>query len=98
MSENEKKEDGIVIKQKRNIKFLNGQDDKNRLYKSFIIIVFSALCLSISLGMNEMFKLILDHAKKEKSNINEIGYCIIYIFVLLVLTLSMVYFLNVEVS
>ena len=108
MCDTEKKDDedndGVIISSQKNIKFLdeceNEDKDKNKnLYKSFITIIFSAFCLTISLGVNEMFKLILDHhTKSEKSNINEIGYYFIYIIGLIIITLSLVYFCNIKVS
>lgn len=103
---NEDDDDVIVAVPQQAIKFLDGNNKndnndlikKKNLYRSFIAIIFSAFCLTISLGVNEMFKLILDHTKSEKSNINEIGYYVIYIFGLIILTLSLVYFCNVQVS
>lgn len=111
MSDEEKKEyeekkddDGFSVTSQQSVKFLSTSDGEcpitrnKNLYKSFIVIIFSSFCLTISLGVNEMFKLILDHAKSDQSNVNEIGYYIVYIFALIIITLGLVYFLNVEVS
>ena len=104
MSDNENKYDKVVISQ-RSVKFLeesNTDDEdtiiKNKnLYKSFISILLSAFCLSISLGINEMFKLIFVHSKSDQNNINEIKYYIVYIIALFLITLSFAYFLKIEV-
>jgi hypothetical protein len=90
MSDDEEKkdDDGFSVTSQQAVKFLNhlDKDDEDaiirnkNLYKSFIVIVFSSFCLTISLG------------------VNEIGYYIVYIFTLIIITLSLVYFLNVEVS
>jgi len=101
MSDDEEKkdDDGFSVTSQQSVKLLDHDEDRNKnLYKSFIVIIFSSFCLTISLGVNEMFKLILDHTKSDKSNVNEIGYYVVYIFALVIITLGLVYFLNVEVS
>jgi hypothetical protein len=106
MSDDEEKKDveGFSVTSQQTVKLLDHPDEEEyiarnkNLYKSFIVIIFSSFCLTISLGVNEMFKLIFDHTKSDKSNINEIGYYVVYIFALVIITLGLVYCLNVEVS
>jgi len=103
-------DDEVIEEQQKAIKFLSPPkkedkdnsdfiDKKNKsIYKSFITIIFSALCLVISLGINEMFKLILNNPTKGQTiNTREILYYFIYIFVTITLTLSLAYFSNVEI-
>lgn len=84
------------VKKLQGVKFLNSSDldDSLNLYRSFIVIIFSSLCLGISLGVNEMFKIIIE----PKISQRYIVYYVIYIIILIIITLSMVYYLKVEIQ
>ena len=63
------------------------------IYKNFITIIISALCLSISLGVNEVFLLYL-----RKKDTQDIVLTIKYVIVLIILTLGLSYYFNLGIE
>jgi hypothetical protein len=63
------------------------------IYKNFITIMISALCLSISLGVNQVFLLYL-----KKNDTQDIVLTIKYVIVLIILTLGLSYYFNLGIE
>ena len=63
------------------------------VYKNFITIMISALCLSISLGVNQVFLLYL-----KKNDTQDIVLTIKYVIVLIILTLGLSYYFNLGIE
>jgi len=63
------------------------------IYKNFIVIIISALCLSISLGVNEVFLLYL-----RKIDTQDIILTIKYVIVLIIFTLTLSYCFNLGIE
>ena len=78
--DDEKKEDEHAIKHKY-------------IFKNFITIIISALCLSISLGVNEVFLLYL-----RKKETGDIVLTIKYVFALIFITLCVSYYFNLGIE
>ena len=72
------------------------QDEKkNIIIRNAIVILMSALCLTISLGVNEIFRL---HLKNNSKTINEeIVFSVKYVFILVLFTLFVAYYLNFKI-
>jgi hypothetical protein len=72
------------------------QDEKkNIVIRNAIVILMSALCLTISLGVNEIFRL---HLKNNSKTINEeILFSVKYVFILVLFTLFIAYYLNFKI-
>jgi len=68
---------------------------KNIIIRNAIVILMSALCLTISLGVHEIFRL---HLKNNSKTINEeIVFSIKYVFILVLFTLFIAYYLNFKI-
>ena len=78
--DDEKKEDEHAIKHKY-------------IFKNFITIIISALCLSISLGVNEVFLLYL-----RKKETGDIVLTIKYVLTLIFITLCVSYYFNLGIE
>ena len=78
--DDEKKEDEHAIKHKY-------------IFKNFITIIISALCLSISLGVNQVFLLYL-----RKNETGDIVLTIKYVFVLIFITLFLSYHFHLGIE
>jgi cation transport ATPase len=63
------------------------------IYKNLITIIVSALCLSISLGVNEVFLLYL-----RKKDTQDIVLTIKYVFCLIIFTLGVSYYFNLGIE
>ena len=71
-------------------------EKKNIIIRNAIVILMSALCLTISLGVHEIFRL---HLKNNSKTINEeIVFSIKYVFILVLFTLFVAYYLNFKIN
>ena len=71
-------------------------EKKNIIIRNAIVILMSALCLTISLGVHEIFRL---HLKNNSKTINEeIVFSIKYVFILVLFTLFIAYYLNFKIN
>jgi hypothetical protein len=69
-------------------------DAKNKIaYKNFITITTYTLCMSVSLGVNELFLCFL-----EEKSLNKVYKTFLYVMVLLLFTIIFSYFLNLNID
>lgn len=90
-----------LLKKKPQKKIVHEHDEddnekKNIIIRNAIVILMSALCLTISLGVHEIFRL---HLKNNSKTINEeIVFSIKYVFILVLFTLLIAYYLNFKIN
>ena len=91
---NKDDDDNESPRQYRGISFITKTDNKKfHVEKNILTIFFSALCMSIGIGINQLFLSFVN--KKSK---HEIVITMIYVASLFLITIILAYFLNLSIN